>query len=458
MKITVFTIAVILLTICLSSCRDFLEVDTPKTQIVRHKVFENNEGARAAVSGILSQMSMGGFAGGTSISLTVMGGLSSDEFLNHSTSLNNITLSTNSLTPINNSAVTNTWNDMYLMVYESNSILEGCEGSESLSANVRNQVVGEAKFIRAFSYFYLVNVFGDVPLVTGTDYRVNRLLSRSPISDVYMQIETDLLESQKLLLADYSMSGDEKVDPNKWAATALLARTYLYQEKWADADAQATAVINSNIFVLEANLNSVFLKNSKEAIWQLMPVSPGINTNEGELMIITGNPTRWSLSTTVTGGFEVNDKRSSAWTGSFTFSGKQYRYPFKYKVRLRNQPVTEYYMVLRFAEQYLIRAEARAMQDNLTGAVADLNSLRTRAGLPLIDATGLTQTDVLALTARERTSELFAEFGHRWFDLKRSGSIDAVLGAVKPDWQPKDALFPIPQAEITANPNITQNP
>ncbi|HMJ70502.1 MAG TPA: RagB/SusD family nutrient uptake outer membrane protein [Cyclobacteriaceae bacterium] len=457
MKVKVFAIVVILLIVSLSSCREFLEIDTPKTQIVRHKVFENSEGARAAVFGILSQMSMGGF-GGISSSVTVMGGLSSDEFLNHSTSQNNVTLYSNSLTPINNSVVTTNWNDMYLIVYEANSILEGCESSGGLSTNVRSQVVGEAKFIRAFSYFYLINLFGDVPLVTGTDYSINKSLSRAAVSDVYNQIEKDLKESQTLLLSDYSMSGDEKVEPNKWAATALLARAYLYQEKCADAESQSTLIINSNVFSLESNLNSVFLKNSKEAIWQLMPVSPGVNTNEGEIMIIASNPTRWSLSTSVSGGFEVNDKRSASWTGSFTISGKQYRYPFKYKVRLRNQPVTEYYMVLRFAEQYLIRAEARAMQNNLPGAVSDLNTIRTRAGLPLIDATGLTQTDVLGLVTKERRSELFAEFGHRWFDLKRSGTIDAVLGPLKADWQPKDALFPIPQAEITANPNIIQNP
>jgi hypothetical protein len=121
-------------------------------------------------------------------------------------------------------------------------------------------------------------------------------------------------------------------------------------------------------------------------------------------------------------------------------------------------PLTEYNMVLRLAEQYLIRAEARGMQNDLTGAMDDVNIIRARAGLSSIDGTGFAQQDVLDAIDQERRAELFVEWGHRWFDLKRTGKIDAVLGPVKPDWQSKDALFPIAQTEIIANPNLIQNP
>ena len=455
-----YTLVFLLLsTIVLESCNDFVELEAPKTQIVSASVFENDAGARAAVSGIFSQMmNVSSFASGGSNGITVITGLSGDELNNHSTSQNQIALYTNNLTSLNSAAVSSNWNDMYSTIYQSNAVLEGTQGSGGLTPKIKDQVIGEAKFIRAFSYFYLINLYGDVPLVTTTDYRVNRVASRTPVSDVYTQIEADLVDAQKLLLEDYSYSLGEKTEPNKWAATALLSRTYLYRQKWTEAEAQARSIIDSEIFSLESDLNSVFLMNSTEAIWQLMPVIPGVNTSDAPYLIIASNPTRVSVSTAVTDIFEPADQRATSWIGTYTSSGKSYNYAFKYKVRLRDEPVTEYNMIFRLAEQYLIRAEARANLNNLAGALEDVNVIRVRAGLDPIDATGLTQQQVLDVIDHERRPELFVEWGHRWFDLKRSGKIDAVLGSAKADWQSKDAMFPIPQAEINANPNLIQNP
>jgi hypothetical protein len=296
-------------------------------------------------------------------------------------------------------------------------------------------------------------------LILSTDYRVNKSASRTPVTEVYAQMEADLLEAQRLLLADYSFSGGEKVEPNKWAATALLARVYLYQKKWSQAEAQSNAIIGSNLFSLPTDLNSVFLMNSEEAIWQLMPVVPGFNTTEAQYLVITSNPTRVSASASTTNVFEPGDARATSWLGTYTTSsGSSYKYAYKYKIYGRDLPLEEYYTVFRLAELYLIRAEARAMQNNFNGAIEDLNMIRERATLAPIDATGLVQQQVLDMVYQERRAELFIEWGHRWFDLKRSGKIDAVLSAVKPDWQSKDALFPIPQSEINANPNLVQNP
>jgi hypothetical protein len=455
----IYIIVFILSTIVFNSCEDFVELAAPKTQIVSSKVFENDAGARAAIVGIFSQMmSNGAFASGSSNNITVAAGLSADELNNHSSSQSNIALYTNALTSLNSTAVSANWNDFYKYIYQANSIIEGVEQSTGMSRAVKDQVLGEAKFVRAFCHFYLINLYGDVPLVTSTDYRVNKDATRTPMAEVYNQIETDLLEAQKLLLEDYSYSAGEKVEPNKWAATALLARTYLYQKKWSDAEKQSDLIINSGLFLLDADLNSVFLMNSDEAIWQLMPVLPGFNTNEATQLVITSNPTRVSASHFVTDIFEPGDQRATAWIGTYTKGSNSYNYAYKYKVNFRDQPLSEYYMVFRLAEQYLIRAEGRAMQNNLTGAIDDLNAIRNRAGLLSIDASGLTQQEVPDLIDHERRAELFIEWGHRWFDLKRSGKIDEVLGPIKPDWQSKDALFPIPQAEINANPNLVQNP
>src|SRR5690606_34695087 len=117
----------------------------------------------------------------------------------------------------------------------------------------------------------------------------------------------------------------------------------------------------------------------------------------------------------------------------------------------------EYSVVMRLAEQYLIRAEARAQQGNLAGpngAESDLDMVRNRAGLD--DVVGMGKNALLDAIMRERRVELFTEFGHRWLDLIRTGRADSVL-ATKPDWDAQDKLWPIPQRELDTNPNLTQN-
>ncbi|MEO6509294.1 MAG: RagB/SusD family nutrient uptake outer membrane protein, partial [Patescibacteria group bacterium] len=253
--------------------------------------------------------------------------------------------------------------------------------------------------------------------------------------------------------------GNEKVRPNKWTASALLARVYLYKEEWQKADAEANAVINSGMYSMTSNLNNVFLKNSTEAIWQLQPVNVAWNTWEGkDVLFATGStPPTYYISNVLLNSFEPADARKTSWIGSRNYLGQQFFYPYKYKVYGNNAPVTEYYMVFRLGEQFLIRAEARMMQDNLMGAESDINTIRTRAGLANI--TFSNKAAAIIAIENERRHELFAEWGHRWFDLKRTNRADGVIGALKPaTWQSTDELWPIPISQINANPFLTQNP
>jgi hypothetical protein len=231
----------------------------------------------------------------------------------------------------------------------------------------------------------------------------------------------------------------------------------LYTRDWADAETQATDIINnSTTYKLENDLNEVFLQNSEEAIWQLMPVLTGMNTREGNLFILNAAPNSVAINNSLVNSFEADDQRKTAWIGSITVDGQTYYYPYKYKVK-SGAIVTEYNMVLRLAEQYLIRAEARAQQNDIDGARADLNVIRTRAGLADLPVS-LNKNQCLDAIERERRSELFAEMGHRWLDLKRTNRANAVLGPVKPKWQPTDILYPILRSEIESNKNLKQNP
>lgn len=305
-----------------------------------------------------------------------------------------------------------------------------------------------------------------------TDYSVSSSLAQAAKSDVYQQIIADLLDAENLLSENYLdgtllKTSTERVRPNKWSATALLARVYLYRNDWANAEAKASSVINSGMYNL-SSLSTSFLKsslNNKEAIFQLQPVNTGWNTEDARVFVINqaqGNSKPVYLSQSLLNAFDTTDARKKNWIKDTTIRSVKYSYPFKYKVAKQNEPVTEYLMVLRLAEQYLIRAEARALQNNLTGASSaesDINIIRQRAGL--VNTTASTKTDLIAAIEMERRLELFSEWGHRWFDLKRTGRADAVIGAaatVKGGlWQTTDQLYPVPLYDIDKNPHLNQN-
>jgi len=200
----------------------------------------------------------------------------------------------------------------------------------------------------------------------------------------------------------------------------------------------------------------VFLKNSAEAIWQIAPVRPNENTPEGTFFILTAASTLCALSNQTVNALTPGDKRRMVWTDSIITAGQTFYFPRKYKIKT-GTPVLEYTMVLRLAEQYLVRSEARAQLNKLAAALSDLNLVRNRAGLPNSNATD--KASLLNAILQERFTEYFAEWGHRWLDLKRTGSADSVLNTLKaPNWQSTDGLYPIPQTEIQNDPQLTQNP
>jgi hypothetical protein len=154
---------------------------------------------------------------------------------------------------------------------------------------------------------------------------------------------------------------------------------------------------------------------------------------------------------------EDGDLRRTKWVGEVSDGTQTWYFPFKYKQQFNTGTSLEYSKVFRLAEQYLIRAEARAMTGNISGAQQDLNSVRNRAGLE--STTASTSEQLRDAIISERRFELFTEFGHRWFDLRRTGTAEVVLAPIKPGWRNTDLLLPIPESELLANPNLNpQNP
>lgn len=462
---------------CITGCNKLVEVDAPPTNITGDNVYKNDVTAIAVLNGLYSDISANSYVSSSGFSsIGRLAGLSSDELSLWNSTNSNVLLAyyTNSLTSTDAfTAGAELWNICYTYIYICNSALEGIENSTSLSPVVKQQLLGEAKFMRAFSYFYLVNNYGDIPLVLTSDYRSNSNLPKSSVNQVFQQIILDLKDAQELLSSNYldvslMTTTSERVRPTKWAATALLARAYLYNNDWANAEEQATNIINNTLYDT-VSINNVFLKNSKEAVWQLPPVNTNWNTEEAKAYNIpaTGftNNNPYYLNDNLLNSFEPSDKRAvnGNWIKSIKLSTTTYYYPYKYKSATLGASITEYLMVLRIAEQYLIRAEARAKQNNLSGAIADLDIIRKRAGLPLIASTNpsISQSALLDKIFHERQVELFTEWGHRWLDLKRTNNIDAVMNIVTPKkggtWEPTDKLYPLPIADIEKDPSLTQN-
>lgn len=439
-----------------NSCKKFVEIAPPINQLNSEVIFTTDDKtAIGAITGIYSQM-MTNPSQFSDCFTTFLAGMSSDELTYYTPSFRDEFLN-NEITIVNHKQiVASFWLPAYNYIYSANLCIDGLTKSKVVTPSLKTQLLGEAKFIRAFCYFYLVNLFGNVPLETSSDYKTNQNIARTDRQLVYNQIIADLIDAIDELPADYPAG--EKSRPSKYAAYAMLARVYLYNEKWSDAEKMADTVINSSVYHLDADLNAVFLKNSDEAIWQLQPVVPNANTIEAKNIIPQTDaamPT-YLLTSTLINAFEPEDKRKMDWVTSRDFDGQTLYYPTKYKAFLPGAPVTEYYMVLRLAEQYLIRAEARAQQDKIKDANDDLNIIRSRAGLS--DTTLSVKDSLLLAIEHEREVELFAEWGHRWFDLIRTGRANTLLGKIKPTWKSTAILWPIPEEEINANPKLVQNP
>lgn len=444
-------------------CKSFVEVDPPENQISRSTLFENEATANAAMIGVYLKIRGESF----SVLVSHNAGLSADEFTNYYLFDDQYErYYHNNLQP-NSAYISSFWNGPYNFIYQANAIMEGVSNSTKVSAAVKKQLTGEAKFIRAFSYFYLTNFFGDVPLILTTDYKANLNAVRAPKSKVFEQVITDLLDAQKLLNEKYVGADGlsvttERLRPNQAAATALLARVYLYDGKFQNAGIEAGKLIGLSGYSLLSDLNKVFLKNSEEAIWQIQPSTTSNQPQEASNFVPWSDPPFYlALSNQLTATFDKNSLRWKNWVGVFQGQSTTYYYPYKYKsVYSPAGPPTEYVMILRLAEQYLIRAEAYAQLGQWELAKADLNVIRKRAGLADYNGPSEKQA-ILDAILRERQQELFSEWGHRWFDLKRTGKVNEVMSTVTPlkggIWKPEWALYPIPQGDMDRAPNIGNN-
>jgi len=455
---TIIKILLALTVVLHFGCEDLVSIDVPTNKLVRSQVFDSEQTAISALTGIYNELYLSAFSNGSWNSISVVSGLSSDNLQNINTSnLDRMEFQEHQINP-ENSYNLELWSSAYNIIYMTNAFLEGLYNSEKINPDLAIQLEGEARFVRAFTYFNLVNLYGSVPLILTTNYERNALAENAGIDIVYQQIIDDLEFSSEVLNPSYRTG--ERITANKFAATALLARVYLYNEEWQMAEKLSTEVINeSSTYQILDSLNTVFLANSREAIWQISPIGGGglaTNTNDGNIFVIDPVFSFFAsiqLREGLVNTFQEEDMRLANWIG-YNESLNAY-FAHKYKIRTSSDfPIIEYSMVLRLAEQYLIRAEARVYQGKLSEAQNDLNIIRERADLPPFEAQS--ETMLLDELFIQRQKELFTEWGHRWLDLKRSKRAQAIFGS-DPLWDSGDLLYPIPTQELIKNPNLTQN-
>lgn len=450
---------VFLLVICtglFTNCEDFLEPETPSGQILNSEIFNDENTATAAVTTLYGKIRDQAFCSGNLSGMGYTMGLYADELEYFDVpGFPWEAFYTHQVLP-SNSVVKSIWDESYNIIYLGNEVLEGLESSNSLNDDLKKQLRGEALFVRALAHFYLVNVYGDIPYIITTDYKINSEVARMQTEEVYNLILRDLLEAKTLLGNDYISS--ERVRANKWVVSALMSRIYLYLEQWQNAEVESSQLIANNMFTLEPDLNKAFLKESKSAIWQLKPKFEGDNSIEATIFIFSsGPPPLTALNPQFLESIEEGDLRKVNWIGMVTEGSTNWYYPNKYKENENTGTSLEYSIVFRLAEQYLIRSESRAKQNNIIGAQQDLNRIRNRAGLQ--DTNAANTSDLLEAILKERRVELFAEFGHRWFDLRRMGMATELLAPIKLGWKPTDVLLPLPENELLMNPNLNpQNP
>ncbi len=428
-----------------SSCKSLLDPQ-PVQQLADDRAITDAASARAATLGAYDRVQ-----NYYQLDWPTLGFLPADNVRFNGTLNQFLQIDQNALSA-DNVLIAETWTYIYQAINGANNILAGVPAVSDplLTTTEKNQLLGEAYFIRALAYFDLARGWGGVPLVlTPTRSKENgQGTRRATLTATYDQVLADLTQAETLLPDATTRNRAVKA-----TARGLRARLHLYRQQWADAEAYATQVLSNSAYGLvtpyRAFSTAPFL--TSESVLEISYSNADANTmwNNWFPSALGGQynfqpvPAAISLlnDPTVGGG-------RSALLASTTINGAAAVYGNLYsRSAQRDDPS----YVLRVAELYLIRAEARARQGKLPLALADLNAVRSRAGVPASAAA--TAADLLLAIENERRVE-FAFEADRWFDLVRTGRAGAVLGVT----DTRKWVFPIPYNDLVADPDLEQNP
>ncbi|MEJ2882054.1 RagB/SusD family nutrient uptake outer membrane protein [Pedobacter sp. GR22-6] len=431
----ILLVLVLFVSISSSSCKKFLE-ERPYDTIPDDNTIYDKSSAEAAVRGAYRALASLNYGAGFQNTILQSGG-DIKSLNNAQTDLNVINYDLRS----DIAFLSTYWGNFYNTINRSNHIIEKLPGVTDIKLTLaqRDQLLGEAYFIRAISYFDLARTFGNVQLfLSPTKVVADKLgVKQSTAAQVYAQVLDDLNKAEPLLQTTVLRNRVSKSTVN-----ALRARLYLYTKKYTEAEADANIVLSNTAYKLIKPF--ALAAGTTESILEL---SYSVNdVNAGYAQWNTSNralepkPAIHNLlnDPNVGGDRKLLSVRNSA--GQFIGG----IYPTN----------TSAGYLIRTAEIHLIRAEARILKTSpdLQGAIDDLNAVRTRANVPALSNT-LSKEDILLAIENERRVE-FALEPFRWFDIVRTGRAAAVFNLSDPN----KYIFPIPAGEILADPSLVQNP
>ena len=460
-----------------TSCSDFLELQ-PEHQISDGSFYKNANDFETALIGSYSSLQNLYDA-----NLVYVGELTTDnaEIQWTTPSISEVELDEVNFTP-SNGFLNSIWQISFNLVSQSNNILSRIDDVD-MGTQIRNQIKGEALFLRAFGYFNLVRTFGPVPIVDIAFRSPGEIaaydMTRKPEEAVYQILEADLNQATSLLTGVEELG---KSRASSAAAMTLLGKVYLTRMDYSNAETALKGVVESSAFSLESDYKRLFTNGNdelSESIFEIKYMSGNLGVGNGFSSTFT--PARFDMDTfpnqmqgsgrilptpEMSEAYEAGDLRRPASIGDSVrvISGG-------YEKELYGLKFVDFttgvqgdgginFTALRYADVLLMYAEALNQNGKQDEAMVYLNMVRERAGLT--EVSGLDQAALTAALAQERRVELFLE-GHRWFDLVRTGKLLTEMNAyfernnLNFEVQAYKTIMPIPLREIDINPSLGQN-
>jgi tetratricopeptide (TPR) repeat protein len=428
-----------------TSCADyFLHPESPQ-YISDALAITDAQSAETAVLGIYSGLQHGEYYGGDGFQSAA--NLSGGDHIWVGTQNHYYTFVTHTYRP-DNRTLNDSWNAMNQVVNRANQVIDKIPqlNVAGLSEETKNHWLSEAYTIRALVHFDLARTWGNIPVVTNP---TNSPSSASDIrqslqQEVYTHVLSDLETAEKI--------ADQVFDRNRvniYTIYAFKARGYLYLKQWDKAEEYAGKLIGNTNFELVSWENILAEKNTKESVWELAFSSAdksnyfSVWSSDSYRNTLAPSRILYNLLHSEAGG-----ERSLLVKDVSTDTKLDYYVQLLYWRPNNDNPT----YLFRIAEQYLIRAEARAKKQNpdLAGALSDLNAVRARAKTALSAASTIGQ--IILDIENERRVELAFE-SHRWFDLVRTERAGEILGVTdRNKW-----IFPFPYNDVQTDTNLVQN-
>ena len=477
----------IFLMISLSSCNDFLTEELKGT-FSTDTFYQNDKQAIQAINGVYHAITFRNFNN----AIWVFGDVASDDAVKGGNPGDQAEISyiDDFTADANNGIINNYWSYLYEAITRANNVIAYVPGVP-MDEGLKNRIIGEAKFIRAYGYFNLVNVFGRVPLKLLPQVTPEAIhIGLSDVPEIYQQIEKDLSEAAGVLPVSYSPSDAGRV--TRGAALAMLGKTNLYQQRWVAALMYFQQVDALGMYKLLPHYAYNFklaFENSEESIFEIQHLAGQVP--------LTGSCLNQWFAPAVEGGYYFNaptqdlvdafeksatgevdprlditlGREGQPWLNNEPFSASWS--PTGFLTKKHQQPLSEIpsalkgdgdlnYIYLRYADVLLMKAEAFLETGQADSARANLNRIRQRArasfsGTPpadlLADIITTDQNQLREAIRKERRVELGQEF-HRYFDLMRWGKTTAET-ALGPGFNYETKRYqPLPQIEIDANQGI----